>query len=170
MTHGVVRGCCEIFAGNISGEINLLISAMKDQVPANLLSSKGSTPWELLLNRLTRLLHDNLGLTEEGASWAVESWALALGVISPAELIASKAKPAVDLTPPGEAVPAGEAPPCKFPEELASPPMAAKTQEGQLEVHQTPVIPDSVARVRFPSPWKWAAGQPGRRPQGIQDS
>jgi hypothetical protein len=130
MTHGVVRGCCEIFAGNISGEINLLISAMKDQVPANLLSSKGSTPWELLLNRLTRLLHDNLGLTEEGASWAVESWALALGVISPAELIASKAKPAGDLTPPGEAVPAGEAPPANFQKNRLHPLWQQKPRRG----------------------------------------
>ena len=86
---GLLRDLC----GEYKREINLLISAMKEQVPANLLSSKGSIPWESLLNRLTRRLQDNLGLTEEAASWTVESWALALGVIGSNEI--TPPKPAV---------------------------------------------------------------------------
>jgi hypothetical protein len=92
---GLLRDLC----GDYKREINLLISAMKEQVPANLLSSKGSIPWELLLNRLTRRLQDNLGLTEEAASWTVESWALALGVIGADEIAQSRPQPAVEAQP-----------------------------------------------------------------------
>jgi TolA-binding protein len=40
----------------------------------------------VFLARLTKKLQDNLGLAEEAARWAVESWALALGVISSNDL------------------------------------------------------------------------------------
>ena len=39
-----------------------------------------------MMARLTKRLQDDLGLAEDGARWAVESWALALGVLSPADL------------------------------------------------------------------------------------
>jgi hypothetical protein len=53
----------------------------------------------VFLARLTKKLQDNLGLTEEAARWAVESWALALGVISEADTAP------VDLSSPPPQVP-----------------------------------------------------------------
>ncbi len=64
-------------------EINLLVGAAKERVAADLMTASDAVPKEILLARLTRRLYDNLGMAEEFAHWAVESWALALGVISP---------------------------------------------------------------------------------------
>jgi hypothetical protein len=79
---GLLRDLCSEYRL----EVNLLISALKEQVPATLLASKGATPWGVLQNLLTKRLHENLGITEEGALWAVQSWALALRVISSDEI------------------------------------------------------------------------------------
>jgi len=64
----------------------VLVGALKERVPADLLASQNSTPAVVFLARLTKKLQDNLGLAEEAARWAVESWALALGVISSNDL------------------------------------------------------------------------------------
>src|SRR5437867_4993780 len=67
-------------------EVHVLASALKERVAADLLGSNGSVPKGLLLARLTTRLENNLALSEEAARWGVESWALALGVISPTQL------------------------------------------------------------------------------------
>jgi hypothetical protein len=67
-------------------EINILSMVIEEHVPADLLSASDSTPREILLSRLARRLEEHLALTEEAANWAVESWALALGVISDADV------------------------------------------------------------------------------------
>ncbi|MFM8298882.1 MAG: SH3 domain-containing protein, partial [Microcystis aeruginosa] len=66
--------------------IAVLVGALKERVPADLLASQNSTPAVVFLARLTKKLQDNLGLAEEAARWAVESWALALEVISSNDL------------------------------------------------------------------------------------
>jgi len=63
-------------------EINLLTGAARERVAADLMTASDTVPKEILLARLARRLCDNLGVREEFAQWAVESWALALGVIS----------------------------------------------------------------------------------------
>lgn len=81
---------CEALLRDLCGqhrrEISLLVSAMRDGVPEQLRSSKGGIPQAVLVGRLTTRLCDNLGLAPEAATWAVESWALALGILSVAEL------------------------------------------------------------------------------------
>jgi hypothetical protein len=77
-----LEGLLRDFCGQFRSEISVLISALKERVPADLLSSQNSVPQEVLLPRLTNRLQDNLGLTEDAARWAVDSWALALGIIS----------------------------------------------------------------------------------------
>ncbi len=62
-------------------EINLIISALKEKVAADFITSSNATPKEILVNRFAQRLYDNLGIATEFAEWAVESWALALGVI-----------------------------------------------------------------------------------------
>ena len=70
----------------------VLIGALKDGVPARLQHSKNSVSHVILLSQLSKGLEDNLGLSEEGAIWAVESWAVALGIISVDNLSTSKTK------------------------------------------------------------------------------
>jgi len=69
-------------------EINILVDALKEQVPADLLALRLS-PWEIVLAQLTMRLVRNRALNEDAARWAVESWALALEVITPAQSVTS---------------------------------------------------------------------------------
>lgn len=68
--------------GQYRPEIAVLVGALREGVAADLVASQNSVPQTVLLARLTKRLHDNLALTEDAAKWAVESWALALEVIS----------------------------------------------------------------------------------------
>ncbi len=79
---GLLRDLC----GEYKREIFVLVSALKERVAADLLSSQTGVPREVLLARLVSRLQDNRALTEDAARWAVESWALALGLMSHAEL------------------------------------------------------------------------------------
>jgi hypothetical protein len=81
---------CEALLRDLCGEhrreINVLVAALKERIPIDLLSASDGIPKELLLSRFTVRLHENQGVTEELARWAVESWALALSRIGEAEL------------------------------------------------------------------------------------
>jgi hypothetical protein len=80
---------CEALLRDLCGdhrrEIFVLTNAMREQVPSDLLHSRG-VPQEVVLARLRSRLENNLSLNSDAARWAVESWALALGVISQADL------------------------------------------------------------------------------------
>jgi predicted RNA-binding Zn-ribbon protein involved in translation (DUF1610 family) len=67
-------------------EIFVLVSAVKECVPRELLGSSSGIPKAVLVSRLTKRLHENLGVAENLARWAVESWALALGIASTNDL------------------------------------------------------------------------------------
>jgi hypothetical protein len=73
---GVLRDLC----GDHRREINLLVAALKERVPCELLTTSVAVPREVLMARLTRRMQDNHGTSQEFAYWAVESWALALGI------------------------------------------------------------------------------------------
>jgi hypothetical protein len=79
---GLLKDLC----GSYRREINVLVNALEERVPLDLLAAGSSMPRELLLGKLTRRLEDNLGLTPEAALWAVDSWALALGILTDAEV------------------------------------------------------------------------------------
>ncbi|MBK1701307.1 hypothetical protein CKO22_10340 [Thiococcus pfennigii] len=66
--------------GQHKREIAVLMAALRDQIPRDLLHGGGGTPPSLLQARLVRRLYDNLGIAEVFAAWAVESWMLALGL------------------------------------------------------------------------------------------
>jgi len=70
------------FCPEYKREVNVLISALKERVAAELMTASDAIPEELVLERLIRRLYDNRGIAEEFARWAVESWAIALGFIS----------------------------------------------------------------------------------------
>jgi hypothetical protein len=96
---------CEALLRDLCGayrrEISVLTSAARERVPSELLAGQRSIPAAILLPRLSRRLQDDLGLAEEAASWAVESWALALRVL-PQPLLKPvdqrPGSPAVDTT------------------------------------------------------------------------
>jgi len=78
---------CEAFLRDLCGsyrrEIFLLIAALKEQVVADLQSSAGSAPDEVLVARLSHKLCHSLGLAEGPAEWAVKSWLIALRAAPP---------------------------------------------------------------------------------------
>jgi len=63
-------------------EIFVLVNAVRQKVPADLLSPRHSLPPELFRGFLKKRLQDELAFSDEAATWAVETWALALGVDS----------------------------------------------------------------------------------------
>lgn len=93
------EGLLKDLSGEFRREINVLTNALEERVPLDLLAANKSTPRELLLTRLAKRLEDNLGLTPEAANWAVDSWALALGILTDAE-VAAKEKKQSEILPP----------------------------------------------------------------------
>lgn len=77
---------CEAFLRDFCGaykrEINVLVTALKHGITKELSLHTTSLPDEVLLSRLTKRLEDEVGLTGVAARWAVESWAVVLGVAS----------------------------------------------------------------------------------------
>ena len=81
-----VEGLLRDYCGEYRREVSVLVMALEEHVPSDLLAAPATTPREVLLARLARRLSDNLALSEAAANWAVNSWALALGQISGDEL------------------------------------------------------------------------------------
>ena len=67
-------------------EISVLVSALEEHVPEDLLGAPAGTPRAVLLKRLAHRLSDNRALSEPAAAWAVNSWAFALGLLSEDDL------------------------------------------------------------------------------------
>lgn len=91
---GLLRDLC----GGHRREIHVLMSALKERVATDLLNASASLPSEQLLSLLTRRLQDNLALEKDSARWAVETWGLALGKVSSADVESDQGK-SVDPTP-----------------------------------------------------------------------
>ncbi len=86
---GLLRDYC----GQYPKEIFLLVNALHKGVTNELIKSKNSVSPPIVLARLTKKLQDELGITEESAFWAVDSWGLGLGVISEPRLPTNKDAP-----------------------------------------------------------------------------
>jgi len=67
-------------------EINIITGALEERVAVDLIAAGDSVPRDVLLARLAARLRDNLAYTPEAARWGVETWAVALGILSEAEL------------------------------------------------------------------------------------
>ncbi len=61
-------------------EVFVLIYAIKEGVPRDLLNRSPSLPIDDVFARLVHRLHDNLGLDKRLAEWVVETWGIVLGV------------------------------------------------------------------------------------------
>src|SRR5260370_4114168 len=79
---GLLRDLC----GDQRRAIYGLVGALKGRVAADLRTAAPGVPRAVLLAQLARRLQDDQALTEEAARWAVETWALALGVAAAADL------------------------------------------------------------------------------------
>lgn len=154
---GLLRDLC----GEHRREINLLISALKERAPLDLLAAQNSTPRRLLLTRLAKRLEDQLSVTEGAARWAVDSWALALGVVTDDE-VAEREKEFARATPQ-----AAEDDERKRPQgQLTIPaPAAPQPQKGQpARQTQPPPQPPPLRRTRAP---QTLPPQPARPPATI---
>ena len=68
-------------------EINIIMGALEERVATDLTTEGNSAvPRDVLFARLAARLRDNLAYTPEAARWGVETWAVALGILSEAEL------------------------------------------------------------------------------------
>lgn len=81
-------------------DISLLLTALRERIPEELVAAGPGQPVAVLAARLGKRLSDTLGLNEEAARWAVGSWALALGLASAADLPAPAAAPPPYVPPP----------------------------------------------------------------------
>ncbi len=73
---GLLRDTCP----RCSREIFVLVNAVRQQVPADLLSPRHSLPLPLFRGFLVKRLQDELAFSGEAAHWAVDTWAAALGL------------------------------------------------------------------------------------------
>ncbi|HWT00894.1 MAG TPA: hypothetical protein VN256_11665 [Pyrinomonadaceae bacterium] len=161
---GLLRDLC----GEHRREINLLVGALRERVPLDLMAAQGSVPRGLLLTRLSRRLEDQLAVTEEAARWAVDSWALALGVATNAD-VAEREKEFARASRKAPAHPADEneknVPQVRPP--AAPPPSQARPPQPQPPARQTPPAKQTQPARRQPgsAPRRTQAPAPtGRNP------
>ena len=98
------------YCGQYKREIFVLVSALRSRVAVDLINTSAGVPPALVLGRLIQRLEDELGLAENAARWAVESWALALGV--PVASV-ERPRPAPEPPRPPVALPASPPSPLK---------------------------------------------------------
>lgn len=67
-------------------ENNTIVGALEEGAAIDLLRWNRSVPREMLLAQLVSRLQENLAYTPDAARWAIDSWAVALGVLSETEL------------------------------------------------------------------------------------
>ncbi len=79
---GLLRDYC----GQYRREVSVLIMALEERVPFDLLAASANAPREVLLARLATRLSDHLAMSEPAARWAVASWAVALGLLREEQL------------------------------------------------------------------------------------
>ena len=80
------EGLLNDLCGSYRREINVLVNAIEERIPLDLLAGAASMPLELLLTRLEKRLEEQTALTAEAARWAVESWALALNLATESQI------------------------------------------------------------------------------------
>ena len=74
-------------------DVTLLLTALRERIPDDLLAAQGGQPVAVLVARLAKRLVDTLGLADDAARWAVASWAIALGLATEDDLPAPAPAP-----------------------------------------------------------------------------
>jgi len=73
---GLLRDTCP----RCNKEIFVLVNAVRQQVPADLLTPRHTLPAALFRGFLIKRLQDEVAFSEEAAQWAVDTWATALNL------------------------------------------------------------------------------------------
>ena len=78
---------CEALLSDVYGdqyelELFVLLAALKERIPSELVSGSGGVSKEVLFGKLATRLAVKKGFKEDLARWGVESWGIALGVLS----------------------------------------------------------------------------------------
>lgn len=76
-----IRGFLADKCGNLRLENNVLMGALEEGIPAGLLNIGSAMPVAALISRFVDQLQSHRAISTDAALWAVESWALALGII-----------------------------------------------------------------------------------------
>jgi hypothetical protein len=87
-------------------QVSLLVNALKQGVPQELLASHNKIPFEVTRSRLALKLADEMFVQDEAAQWVVNSWSEALGVAAP--------RPGTVMQPPEVSGGTGNTPPGAF--------------------------------------------------------
>ncbi len=74
------KGLLHDFCGQFKGEISVLMSALEEGVTQALSVPQNPIATRMQLERQIHRLQEERGLAEDAARWAVESWAIALGI------------------------------------------------------------------------------------------
>ncbi|MFM9965232.1 MAG: formylglycine-generating enzyme family protein [Planctomycetaceae bacterium] len=80
----------DLLRNGFKREVNALVSAVREGVPSELRQPSGGAPLPAVVVQQARKLHEDLGLDQTLAEWAVQSWAAALGINIP---LAGRATP-----------------------------------------------------------------------------
>jgi hypothetical protein len=91
----LIREFCEGY----DAETQALLTALRRKVPGDLLEWSRSVPPADAVAKLTARLQAAGDMFPASAKWAVESWALALGVVTARELAAARPEPAMAIQP-----------------------------------------------------------------------
>src|SRR5919108_737188 len=86
-TEALLRDLC----GERRREIFVLVHALRERVPAELLAPARGVPAEITHARLAQRLCDDLGLAPDAARWGVETWAHALAAVPAAPAVGAGA-------------------------------------------------------------------------------
>jgi len=74
-----LEGFLRDYAAEHRREVNVLVTAAREGVPAELLKVSGSEVPSMVVDRLVRRLYDHAGMDQALARWAVAGWAAAFG-------------------------------------------------------------------------------------------
>ncbi|MCA1626759.1 MAG: hypothetical protein LC742_02175 [Acidobacteria bacterium] len=163
--HG--RGICDApkrieallrdLCGAYRREINIIIGALEERVAVDLIAAGNSVPRDVLLARLAARLRDNLAYTPEAARWGVETWAVALGILSKAEFQARARTESADASQ-SAAPPPMRDPKPSVPNPASVSPQASQPQRGTAFAPPQPppqspkTIPPPIIRPPAPAP------------------
>lgn len=95
-----LEGMLRDFCGEYKREIHGLMDALRERVPFDLIAAPGNTPVVMQIASLTKRVLDNRPMSEDMARWAVESWAIALGVMPLSAATKITSAPLVQAQPP----------------------------------------------------------------------
>jgi hypothetical protein len=130
-------------AGGYKLEINLLVSAADEGVPDALLRTSDTGPRGATIERLAHQLEESRGFEYSRSRWAVDSWAIALG-LDPEATVPPPGPPPLPGPPPP--------PPGPIPPPIPGPPPPWPPQPDPYDGRTVPRPPGPVPPIPSPGP------------------